>query len=85
MVMPTAELDIGAELVAARARGVCWKLLMRRFGLSRSRLNEIWTEAKKRPDFGFSAALPPVPLPDVPVVQICPVDIVRLEKPNARG
>ncbi len=37
--------DIGPELVAARAEGILWKLLMHRYGLGRTRLWEIWREA----------------------------------------
>lgn len=35
--------DIGQELVAAREAGIRWKVLMQRYGLSRSRLYQIWS------------------------------------------
>ena len=36
------EARIGAALARARAEGVCWKLLMRRYGLGRTKLYELW-------------------------------------------
>lgn len=38
--------DIGAELVRARALGVPWKKLQQRYGLGRTRLWQLWREAK---------------------------------------
>jgi hypothetical protein len=42
------ELALGAAVAAARARGVAWKLLMRRYGLGRTKLNELWAAARRQ-------------------------------------
>lgn len=40
--------NIGREIVAARAAGVPWKSLERRYKLSRSRLYQLWWKAAGR-------------------------------------
>ncbi len=42
----TAPDQIGAELVAARAAGIPWRVLMARYGLGRTRLWQLWDRAK---------------------------------------
>ena len=53
--------NLGAELVAAREAGHPWKVLMRRYGLGRTRLWQVWREELRRragdgadPDAGAS-------------------------------
>jgi hypothetical protein len=41
---------IGAELVTARQNRVPWKLLVRRYGLCRARLYQIWRAALAGPE-----------------------------------
>ena len=45
MARPARHPDIGAELIAARANGVPWKVLVRLFGLKRTRLWQLWRAA----------------------------------------
>jgi hypothetical protein len=40
--------DIGGELLSARAAGVRWKMLSRRYKLSRSALYRMWRDAARR-------------------------------------
>lgn len=48
--------DIGPEIVAAREAGVRWKVLMQKYGLSRSRLYQLWRQARATGD-----AISPLP------------------------
>ena len=40
-------IDLGRALVAARAEGVPWKLLVLRYGLCRTRLWQLWRAAQE--------------------------------------
>lgn len=40
------QAQIGRDIEAARAAGVRWKQLERRYGLGRARLNQLWKEAR---------------------------------------
>lgn len=42
----TDQATIGAELVRARADGVPWKTLQKRYGYGRTRLWALWRNAK---------------------------------------
>ena len=48
--------EIGPRLIAARAAGIPWKVLQEHFGLGRTRLFQLWREARK----GQPAALDPI-------------------------
>ena len=45
----TALDQLGAELVAARAAGIPWKILEARYGHDRSKLHLLWRLAGGRP------------------------------------
>lgn len=43
-----ATQDLGTKLVQARKEGVAWKLLVEETGFSRTRLYQIWRDARKK-------------------------------------
>jgi len=50
VVKPLSSDAIGDAVLKAREEmpPMCWKLLSRRFGLGRARLNQLWIEARAR-------------------------------------